>query len=204
MAMKSKLWLFVFLACLIFPYVPTAAFVDVPAGYWAGSEIDRLAGLGALYGYPDGMFRPEAGLNRAELAAILDRLKKLPVTQVKIKPFPDVRPQFWAAGYIAAAAKAGLVLGYPDGTFRPTVPLDRVDAIVTVMRLEELSEPYDWKVVYRDVTSEHWAVRYVYLAKKNGFLDYIAGNDLEPAQVFTRAELCWMLARTKLVKTKKP
>ncbi len=200
--MKNKwLWscLFVLvLACL------AGAFVDVPADYWAGPEIDKLAGLGALNGFPDGTFRPESGLTRAELAAILVRLKKVPVPEVTKAPFPDVRPAFWAAGYIAAAAKAGLVMGYPDKTFRPTEPLDRVDAIVTVMRVEDIPEPYDWKVLYRDVTAEHWAVRYVYAAKQNGFLDYITGNLLEPARIFTRGELCWMLARTKLVRNARP
>ncbi len=201
--MKFKLWLCLcclasVLTCLAFAYV------DVPDGYWAKSEIDRLTSLGALYGFPDGTFRPDSGLTRAELAAILDRLKGVPALAVVKPPFPDVRPAFWASGYIAAAAKAGLVIGYPDKTFRPTVPLDRVDALVTVMRLEEISEPYDWKVLYRDVTAEHWAVRYVYIAKKNGFLDYITGNQLEPAKVFTRGELCWMLARTKLVRNARP
>ncbi len=202
--MKSRLVWGLFLSFVIFSRISSASFVDVPADYWAGPEIDQLTGLGALNGYPDGTFKPDTGLNRAELAAILDRLKNIPVTEVTKPPFPDVRPAFWASGYSAAAAKAGLVVGYPDGTFRPTEPLDRVDAIVTVTRLEEISEPYDWQVLYRDVTAEHWAVRYVYVAKKNGFLDYITGNQLEPTRVFTRGELCWMLARTGLVRNARP
>lgn len=181
-----------------------AAFLDVPDDYWAKSEIDQLTWLGALKGYPDGKFRPDTGLNRAELAAILGRLKSLPIPEVTKPPFPDVRPSFWAAGYIAAAAQAGLVAGYPDRTFRPTFPLDRVDAIVTIIRLEGLTEPYDWKVLFRDVTAEHWAVRYVFIAKQKGFLDYVTGNLLEPAKVFSRGELCWMLARTKLVRNARP
>jgi len=200
---RNKRSVLIIFSCFALAGLATA-FTDVPADYWAGPEIDRLVRIGVLTGYPDGTFRPEQGLNRAELATILDRLKLLPVANVQAAPFPDVRPQYWAAGYIAAASKAGLVVGYPDRTFRPTFPLDRVDAIVTVVRLEGLAEPYDWRVLYSDVSAEHWAVRYVYVAKKNGFLDYITDGLLEPSKVFSRGELCWMLARTKLVKNKLP
>ncbi len=202
MAMKSKLVLIVFFTCVVFSRVSTAAFNDVPADYWAGPEIARLTALGVLTGYPDGTFKPNGSLNRAELATILVRLKSLGIKKVEVAPFPDVRPQFWAANYIAAAARSGLVVGYPDRTFRPTMPLDRVDAIVMVARLEGLPDTYDWKVIYKDVTAESWAVRTVFSAKQAGFLDYITGDKLEPAKVFTRGEACWMLARTKLVKAK--
>lgn len=201
MAMKSKLVLVVFFTCAVFSGL-AAAFTDVPADYWAKDAIEQLTGLGILTGYPDGSFRPDTSINRAELTTILVRLKLLGITKVVISPFPDVRPQFWAAGYIAVAARSGLILGYPDRTFRPTLPLDRVDAIVTMIRLEEMPETFDWKVIYKDVSREHWAVKEVYLAKQAGFLDYIKGDLLEPAKVFTRGEACWMLVRTKLVKAK--
>jgi hypothetical protein len=177
-----------------------SAFTDVPADYWAKGAIEELTGLGVLTGYPDGSFRPNGSLDRAELATILVRLKALEAAKVETAPFPDVRPQFWAAGYIAAAAKAGLLIGYPDKSFRPTIPLDRVDAVVTIVRLEGLSDTYDWQVIYKDVSKEHWAVKAVFLARQAGFLDYISGDKFEPLRVFTRGEACWMLARTKLVK----
>ena len=202
MAWKSKLLLTVFFACALFSGVSQAAFTDVPDAYWAKGAIEQLSGAGLLTGYPDGSFRPDGSINRAELTTILARLKLLGINKVTAAPFPDVRPQYWAAGYIAAAAKSGLVIGYPDRTFRPTMPLDRVDAIVTIIRLEELPETFDWKVVYKDVSKEHWAVKDIYLAKQLGFLDYIKGDFLEPAKVFTRGEACWMLARTKLVRAR--
>jgi hypothetical protein len=202
MALKSKLVLLIFLSCAVFSRLSAVEFSDVPSDYWAGPEIERLTALGVLTGYPDRTFKPNGPLNRAELATILVRLKSLEVKRVEVAPFPDVRPQFWGAGYVAAAAKAGLVIGYPDRTFRPTIPLDRVDAIIMVARLEGLPETYDWKVIYKDVTAESWAVRKVFSAKQAGFLDYITGDKFEPLKVFTRGEACWVLARTKLVKAK--
>jgi hypothetical protein len=202
MALKSKLIFFVFLSCVVFPGVSAAAFNDVPDNYWAKDAVDQLTSLGVLIGFPDGSFHPNAPVNRSELTTILARLKLLTITKVAAPPFPDVPPQFWASGYIAAAAKSGLIIGYPDRSFRPTMPLDRVDAIVTIVRLEEMPETFDWKVIYKDVSKEHWAVKEVFLAKQAGFLDYIKGDVLDPARVFTRGEACWMLARTKIVKAR--
>jgi hypothetical protein len=202
MAKKSKLLAIIFFTCVFFSRMSAATFTDVPADYWARDAIEQMTALGILIGYPDGSFRPDAPINRAELTTILARVKLLGIAKVAAAPFPDVPAQFWAAGYIAAAAKSGLIVGYPDRTFRPTIPLDRVDAIVTVVRLEEMPETFDWKVLYKDVSKEHWAVKPVFQAQQAGFLDYIKGGSLDPARVFTRGEACWMLARTKIVKAR--
>ncbi|NMA52984.1 MAG: S-layer homology domain-containing protein, partial [Peptococcaceae bacterium] len=92
-------------------------FADVPTSYYNAIFINYLAELELVNGYPDGNFRPFAGLTRAEAAAILVRTAdeaELPTAA----PFVDVNPNHWAAGSITAAAGAGLVKGYPDGTFQ--------------------------------------------------------------------------------------
>ncbi|MDD5593500.1 MAG: S-layer homology domain-containing protein [Candidatus Margulisbacteria bacterium] len=177
-------------------------FGDVPVDYWARSNVEQLATLGILTGYPDGTFRPDASINRAELATILAKLKSPGGQKVEISSFPDVPADYWAEPYIEAAVKAKLVTGYPDETFRPTVPIDRVDAIVVLTRFADLPETYNLTTFYKDILPQHWAVSLISAARAAGFLDYIKGDMFEPARLFTRGETCWVLSRTKYVEAK--
>lgn len=52
----------------------TATFPDVPATHWAAQAIGAAAAQGWIGGYPDGTFRPENGLTRAEACAVLNRM----------------------------------------------------------------------------------------------------------------------------------
>jgi hypothetical protein len=50
--------------------------VDDISGHWAENAIRRAISRGLMQGYPDGSFRPDQPVTRAELAVILDRLEK--------------------------------------------------------------------------------------------------------------------------------
>ena len=87
-----------------------ASFSDVPSDHWAAAQIGKATALGWLSGYPDGTFRPESSLTRAEACAIINRVtnRSGDATQAKkligLGRFTDVRPNFWAAVTIAKAA----------------------------------------------------------------------------------------------------
>ena len=87
-----------------------ASFSDVPSDHWAAAQIGKATALGWLSGYPDGTFRPESSLTRAEACAIINRVtnRSGDATQAKkligLGRFTDVRPNFWAAVTIAEAA----------------------------------------------------------------------------------------------------
>lgn len=87
-----------------------ASFSDVPSDHWAAAQIGKATALGWLSGYPDGTFRPESSLTRAESCAIINRVtnRSGDATQAKkligLGRFTDVRPNFWAAVTIAEAA----------------------------------------------------------------------------------------------------
>jgi len=51
-----------------------SAFKDVPDSYWASSAIERAVKENLMGGYPDGTFKPDQPLTRAEMAVILSRL----------------------------------------------------------------------------------------------------------------------------------
>lgn len=94
------------------PGAPDAAasFSDVPSDHWAAAQIGKATALGWLSGYPDGTFRPDSSLTRAEACAIINRVTNRTgdITQAQklmgLGRFTDVRPNYWAAVTIAEAA----------------------------------------------------------------------------------------------------
>ena len=88
------------------------------------NEMQALKDNGIIIGDPDGDFRPDDELTRAEFAAILCRA--MGVEKIAKSPemagkgyFTDVSGSHWAAGHINTAADYGAINGFGDGTFRP-------------------------------------------------------------------------------------
>ena len=99
----------------------TLPFTDV-AGNWPLSEIETLAALGDVTGYPDGTFRPNATITRAEFVAVLVRTLKVPARSGSV--FADAKGN-WAEGYISTAAADGIVTGCDKEHFGPGAPITR-------------------------------------------------------------------------------
>ena len=102
----------------------------MPTGYWAAGAIGAAKAAGYLQGYPDGNFRPEQGVSRAEAAVMLDKaFSSQSSGKTTNLNFADVNSSYWAAGAIARLVAAG-ISGYPDGTFRPNKIMSRAEAAV--------------------------------------------------------------------------
>ncbi len=103
-------------------------------GHWATIFIQRLVQREIISGFPDGTFKPEANLTRAQYAAIVAKTFDLPRQPgTGTGAFSDVSDRFWAASAIRAAASMGFVSGFPDRTFRPQQNLTRVQALVSLV-----------------------------------------------------------------------
>lgn len=175
-------------------------FADIPDGYWAKMPIEANASMGTVAGFADGNFKPESGLSRADQVVMLVRAKgiALPPEQAKVV-FKDVKPDFWAAKYIEVAAREGLVLGYPDKTFRPNNNISRVEGIVMTTRFASLPlHPEVASTAFNDLPADHWAAKYVAAAKSAGLIKFIEANALRPAQALTRAESTAMISSTTI------
>ncbi|MBE3573815.1 MAG: S-layer homology domain-containing protein, partial [Moorella humiferrea] len=92
-----------------------------------------------LAGYEDGSFRPDLPVRRVELVAMLARLAGWNPANNETLPFSDAAgiPE-WARASVAAARLHGLVAGYEDGTFRPDLPVSRVEAAAFFTRYLEI------------------------------------------------------------------
>jgi subtilisin family serine protease len=140
------------------PDRPEAPLIDI-ADSWARLDIERLLARGLVHGYPDGTFRPDRPVTRAEFTVLLSRLLGLPAARVPELPFTDAAAvPDWARDRIALAHQRGLVNGYADGSFRPHARINRVEAAAILVQggvalglalpVPPDSVPYtDWSVV---------------------------------------------------------
>ncbi|MDR3119976.1 MAG: S-layer homology domain-containing protein, partial [Clostridiales bacterium] len=133
-------------------------FYDVPSDAWYKQSVAYLTSIEILHGYPEGDFRPDAPITRAEFATMISGFDQLSVAEYN--RFPDVEGH-WAVGYINSAATKGWVSGYPDGTFGPENNLTRAEIVTVINRMLsrriEVSDIPDWAPDYNDLTDAHWA-----------------------------------------------
>ena len=100
-------------------------FSDVPGTHAMNTAISTIANAGIINGYPDGTFRPDNTITRAEFASILSKFVDVAGEEVS---FSDVSGH-WAENVIADIAAAGWINGYEDGTFRPDGLITRAEAV---------------------------------------------------------------------------
>ncbi len=102
-----------------------SSFSDI-SNHWAEKEIHLVAQSGLLQGYPDGKFYPNRAVTREEIAVILQRILQYEYTGEKNgSGFSDVNTDRWSYQEITALLNSGILLGYPDNTFRPEQFLSR-------------------------------------------------------------------------------
>jgi len=172
-------------------------FIDVTNGYWAKEEIEYLATLGVIGGYPDGTFRPDTPLTRAELSAILVRARGIDPEPITVDPYPDLAATNWAARYVRSAADLKLVSGYPDGKFNPQKSVTRAEGVVILSRFAEVPGPAKLtNGPFPDVAASHWAAIPIWASVNAGMLDYLSGKNFEPNKELTRAEVADILSKT--------
>lgn len=116
------------------------AFPDlIPTAYYTGS-VNRLAELGLITGYPDGTFRPESAVSRAEMAALLVRATGLEPAIVS-GSFTDVPADAWFAPYVEALRTAGITTGCTPERFCPYDLVTREQMALFIVRAFDLALP---------------------------------------------------------------
>lgn len=105
--------------------------------HWAKNYIEQLYRWGYVKGRAKGIFAPDDILTRAEFTKIaLNSIGEEvdPFEELEDSPFPDVPLYSWYAPYITRAKELGLVNGYPDGSFKPDDPINKVEAVKILMQ----------------------------------------------------------------------
>ena len=110
----------------------TNRYSDVTRADWYNTAVSTLSSMGVITGYPDGTFRPNAAITRAEFAAIAARFDSNgDKTTAK---FSDIATH-WAKDEISIAYNNGWITGYPDGTFGPQRDITRAETMTLVNRV---------------------------------------------------------------------
>ncbi len=107
-------------------------FYDVQQGYWAQTCIEQLAQRNIISGYPDGSFRPNSLVTRAEFSAMVGKAFPNAAQTRSPMQFSDVPTNYWAYSAIRKASQTGFLSGYPEGTFRPTQNIPRAQVLVSL------------------------------------------------------------------------
>jgi parallel beta-helix repeat protein len=115
------------------PTTPTnqVTFNDVPSNYWAQTFIQELASRNIIKGFPDGSFRPNDPVTRAQFAALLSQAMNKSTIRSSAT-FTDVVATYWAATAIQKAYTTGFMSGYSATTFRPNENISRVQILVSL------------------------------------------------------------------------
>lgn len=169
---------------------PVITMKDI-AGHWAEGNINGLVSLGAIAGYPNGAFRPDNSITRAEFATVLAKAFKLAPQNGKV--FTDTA-NHWARDYIATAAANGIVSGYDDSVFGPDDLITREQMAVMVVKAAGLF-PAAGETFFADSGSiSVWAGKALAAAVEKGIMSGYPDNTIKPQANATRAEAVTVIA----------
>lgn len=147
-----------------------------------------------MVGYPNGTFKPDGNITRAEVATIIYRLMT-PETRAKFQTrtctLSDVQSGMWFNDAVCTLVKAGVVSGYPDGTFKPNANVTRAEFSAMIARMFSVS--YVGNNMFEDING-HWAESYINILAKLGILKGDNGN-ADPDANLTRAQAAAMCNR---------
>ncbi|WP_026486246.1 S-layer homology domain-containing protein [Caldanaerobius polysaccharolyticus] len=170
--MKSRLFVALcILSILIAGTTATAyaSFKDIPSS--AVDEnlmLESLSQLGIISGFPDGTFRPNNAVTRAEFAKmVITALRISPANLSRGQLFKDVPLQMWYYNYVTEAALNGLISGYADGTFKPNNPISYQEGLAILIRALGYSD---------SDLSGIWPANYINKASELGLTDGISLN----------------------------
>ncbi len=180
----------------------SAAAVPAAAGtaedivdHWAQERIQSWLDQGYASGYPDGTFRPEEKVSRAEFVTFMNGAFEISEAQ-QPPDFVDVQEGDWFYSPVADAVEEGLLSGYPDNTFRPNNPITREEAAVIVNHLLELEDRglADEFADQSDISG--WAREAVAAVAAAELMSGYPDDTFRPEESITRAETVSTLDRS--------
>ena len=124
--------------------IPAFAYPDVTPEHWAAKQIEILTEKGVIVGYPDGTFKPDDNVSRAEFASMaIKALGQEHTTIAQPVKFNDIEPGFWAYDAIQKALYFDLISCPDEGeAFRPDDTVTRAESItvaVNALTTEQIS-----------------------------------------------------------------
>ena len=161
-------------------------------GHWAQATIQKWIDEGRISGYPDGSFKPEANITRAEFVKMVNSIIDYDV-QGTIS-YADVKSGDWYYTSISIAQEIGYIAGYSKNQFGPNDNITREQAATILARAEYLGENKEAAQKFSDKnTMSSWAVNSIGAASEAGYINGYENGSFKPLNKLTRAEAVTML-----------
>lgn len=182
---------------------PQVSFSDVPTNHWAYKYIAEMVNRKVIDGYPDGKFRPNNTISRAEFAKIMVTASGIQAQKVNYSSFSDVATSNWASPFVEAVKD--YMTGYRTANgqyiFNPSAPALREDIAIALVKLKgyevnRLPDHSTLEAMFKDYAGISASARdYVALAVENGLVSGYPDETFRPQATVTRAEATVMLWR---------
>ena len=155
--------------------------------HWAEGTIVIFVQLNLINGYEDGTFRPNSPITRAEFASILNRVFQIQGGSTS-KVLKDIDGT-WAQSDIENLVAAGVISGYPDGTFKPNQTVTREEMVVILSRIVNLNgvDKDAAKGLFNDLAGAY-AAEAITAAAQAGIVNGKGEGKFGPKSNATRAE----------------
>ncbi|OPX83555.1 MAG: Cellulosome-anchoring protein precursor [Pelotomaculum sp. PtaB.Bin104] len=163
--------------------------------HWAEREIETVLKLGIAGNYPDGAFKPDQLITRAEFIKLLVIAGWIKPSDQKAQPvFKDVGPEFWAYSYVEAAVDAGIltIAGNNERFFEPNRAITRTEMAAQVGRLMAAEQLQG----VRNAT-DYPPISWLDVLRAKGIILGYPDGELAGSRGLTRAEACVVILRLK-------
>lgn len=171
---------------------PTVVQLTDIVGHWAEENIKKLVGKGVVNGYPDGSFKPDHNVTRAEFATILAQALELEAKEGKL--FVDTA-NHWARESISTAYAYGIIQGYNQTTFAPNELITREQMAAMIVNALQLEGVTSSKTYVDQGNISIWAEKAVLTAVENEIITGYTDNTIKPKANATRAEAVTVILR---------
>ena len=152
------------------------------------ADLEKFDHFAYVIGYPEGDVRPLNNITREEVAMIFYRLLTDESRNELLSDensFTDLENHEWSSRAISTLFNAGIIKGYPDGTFKPSDPISRAEFATIAAKFDKLELGSTSK--FTDIFG-HWAEKYITSSEIKGWIKGYPDLTFKPEQDITRAE----------------
>lgn len=170
-------------------------FTDVPPQFWAYNSITKMTKEGFMSGYKNGTFKPNDPLSREEAASLFSKMIGEPPSIMLASSFTDITSDRWSSLAIESVARANIISGYGDKTYRPEQYMSRQEfAVVADKYLHYQGYRTEDPTALDNIHFSDqkfiapWAQSSVRVLALFGFINYSTTGLFNPEKYVTRSE----------------
>ena len=148
------------------------------------------------------VFNPKMPILRSELAVVLAEGLSIPETGKKYS-YTDIGAGYWATNWIYKALSEGVMIGYPDRTFRPDQPITKAEVFAVIATLIDVAPAKS--LAFKGQTIQYipnWAVPATKEVIASGLLDNVPDRDkVINAEYLSKEQVAYLVGelRTRLL-----